>query len=124
MLNAKKIIKDTPKPSSKKMPVEPLSGIKVKLPDDNDEDELPKVENKKRADESDSCGDEDGDENEKEDTNQFKLIYPSERNTEFDYFMYLKHAHRLYEQFTGSYSKKRTVETTPEVKEPTPKEKP
>ena len=66
MLNAKKIIKDTPKPSSKKIPAEPLSGIKVKLPDD-EEEELPKVENKKKAEESDS-GDEDGEE-EKEYTN-------------------------------------------------------
>lgn len=96
MLNAKKIIKDTPKPLSKKI-VEPLSGIKVRLPDENDEEELPKVENKKKGDESDSCGEEDQDEQREEYTNQFKLIYPTERNSEFDYFQFLKHAHRLYE---------------------------
>lgn len=38
--------------------------------------------------------------------NQFKQIYPSKRNTEEEYDNYMAHAQKLYERFTGSYSKK------------------
>ena len=38
--------------------------------------------------------------------NQYKRIYPSRDNTEFEYRQYMQYANQLYEQFTGSYSKK------------------
>lgn len=33
------------------------------------------------------------------------MIYPSSRNTEFEYEKYLAHSTKCYERFTGSYSK-------------------
>lgn len=46
-------------------------------------------------------------------TNQYKLIYPSMEHPESEYQKFLEHAHFLYEQFTGSYSKKQTKNTDP-----------
>jgi hypothetical protein len=51
--------------------------------------------------------------------NQYKKIYPSADNTEFEYSQYITYATQLYEQFTGSYSKKTSrVEIQPLNSEP------
>jgi len=36
----------------------------------------------------------------------FKLIYPSDTNTEPEYMLYMSYANLLYQQFTGSFSKR------------------
>ena len=36
---------------------------------------------------------------------RFKLIYPSYEHCHYEYKRYLEHAKKLYEQFTGSYSR-------------------
>lgn len=46
-------------------------------------------------------------EEEDEYQNQYRLIYPSERNTETYYQKFFDHSQKCYEQFTGSYSKKK-----------------
>ena len=38
--------------------------------------------------------------------NNFKLIYPSSTNTEPEYMLYMTYANLLYQQFTGSFSKR------------------
>ena len=42
--------------------------------------------------------------------NQYRQIYPSKRNTEEEYNQYIACAQKLYERFTGSYSKTKTEE--------------
>lgn len=68
---------------------------------------------KNGGDESESSEEEK--ESEEEYHNQFTLIYPADRNPQEKYERYIEHAKRLYEQFTGSYSKKKTEETNPKI---------
>lgn len=71
--------------------------------------EPPQDDDKKEAN-SDSEYDEEDDEYQ----NQYTLIYPSHRNQESNYQKYLDHSQKCYEQFTGSYSKKKVEPKTPE----------
>ena len=38
--------------------------------------------------------------------NNYKLIYPSDTNTEPEYMIYMSYANLLHQQFTGSFSKR------------------
>ena len=51
-------------------------------------------------------------------TTQYTLIYPSFDHPESEYRKYLEHAQLCYEQFTGSYTKKKGEQNVPEVKPP------
>jgi hypothetical protein len=65
-----------------------------------------------RDNDTESCSEDD---EEEKHHNQYRLIYPTEKNTEAYYEKFITHSQNLYEQFTGSYSKKKTEETNPKV---------
>lgn len=62
--------------------------------------------NNKASDAEDEESSQDDDEENPKNKNKYRLIYPSKRNTEEEYNVYIDHAQMCYEQFTGSYSKK------------------
>lgn len=78
---------------------ESLSSIESK----SDENEDNKAKPSDAEDEESSQEEED---ESSKDVNRYRLIYPSKRNTEKEYEVYIDHAQKCYEQFTGSYSKK------------------
>ena len=45
------------------------------------------------------------------------MIYPSDRNTEKYYQKFFDHSQKCYEQFTGSYSKKKDIKVNEPEKE-------
>lgn len=88
----------------------PAVSPRVNLPTSNRDhyEEQQKTDRKKvkvMNEDSESCGEDEAESDENE--NQFAIIYPNERNKEEDYLPFLEHAQKLYEQFTGSYSKKK-----------------
>ena len=63
-----------------------------------EEDDLDSLENEDQADEV------------VKETNGYRLIFPSKRNTEEEYQEFMDHSQKCYEQFTGSYSRKNREE--------------
>lgn len=84
----------------------------LKQPENNDLDCIVPESPIKEQEHSDSGSEQEADE---QYHNQYKLIYPTDAHPEFEYQKYMMYAKRLYEQFTGSYSKKKTEEQPPKA---------
>lgn len=95
-------MKSTAKKNVPNSPV--VASPQGKVPTNGKTGDVPETPVKKK-DESESEEENESDEEEGY-VNKYKQIYPSERNQEEEYDKYMAHAQKLYEQFTGSYSKK------------------
>jgi hypothetical protein len=79
-----------------------------------EEDDLESLENEDQEDSPQE--EEDKPDEVVKETNGFRLIFPSKRNTEEEYQEFMDHSQKCYEQFTGSYSRKNREEKEAKAK--------